>query len=130
MAYNLCTAFINLTYTTNLLVITNDFTDASNKGKINNNICCSFEEFDVLIKVFTVAIYFSLIIKGGDKTKVKLSKQTVTPFIWNSEWPLLFSAPRNLGKSLQHLLHCFETNNYLKLFTKSMKWSPSEYSEF
>ena len=67
---NLCTAFINLTYTTDLLEITNDFTDTSNKGKINNNICCSFEKFDILIKAFTDAIYFSFIIKGGHKTKL------------------------------------------------------------
>ena len=70
--------------------VTNEFTDTSNKGKINNNICCYFEEFDILIKAFTDAIYFSLIIKGGHKTKLTLSKQTVTPFIWNSEGPLLF----------------------------------------
>ena len=52
---NLCAAFTNLTYTTNLLVITNDFTDTLNKGKINKNICCSFDEFVILIKVFTDA---------------------------------------------------------------------------
>ena len=123
-------------YTTNLLAITNDFTDNSNKGKINNNICCSFEEFDILIKVFTGAISFCLMrsshqrcsikkafleisqnseentcarvsffrvdfakflradfftehlwwldlfsYKRGHKTKLTLSKQTVTPFI-------------------------------------------------
>ena len=65
--------------------MTKDFTDTPNKGKINNKICCFFEEFDILIKVFTRAISFSLIIKDGHKTKLTLSKQAVTPFIRNSE---------------------------------------------
>ena len=58
-----------------------DFTDTPNKGKINSNVCCSFEEFDILIKVFTSAISFSLIIKDGHKTKLTLSKQTIATFI-------------------------------------------------
>ena len=62
-------------------MITKDFSDTSNKGKMNNNICCSFEEFDILIKSFTDAIDVPLISKGGHKTKLTLSKQTVTPSI-------------------------------------------------
>ena len=71
---------VTLSITSHYL-ITKDFTDTSNKGKMNNNICCSFEEFDVLIKVFTEDISVPLISKGGHKTKLTLSKQTVTPFI-------------------------------------------------
>ena len=55
---------------------------------VNNNN--SFEEFDILIEVLPDAIYFFLIIKGGHKTKLTLSKQTLTPFIWNSEGLFLF----------------------------------------
>ena len=104
---NPCTTSTNLAYTTNLLayifilcsrfnapwafgvtlsitshyLMTKDFTDTPNKGKINNNIWCFFGKFDILNKVFTYAISFSLITKDGHKTKLTLSKKMATPFI-------------------------------------------------
>ena len=35
---------------------------------MNNNVCCSFEEFDILVKVFIDPISVPLISKGGHKT--------------------------------------------------------------
>ena len=52
---------------TSYYLIVKDFIDTPNKGKINNNISCSYEVFYILIKVFTYAFSFSLIIKEGHK---------------------------------------------------------------